>query len=76
MLDHAADKGSGARDTNTLHRIDRATVVQEVKAAGFELAGEGDFLANPADPHTGKVFEGSIQGHTDQFALRFRKPKP
>jgi predicted methyltransferase len=76
VLDHAAEAGSGARDTNTLHRIDRATVIEEVRAAGFVLAGEGDFLRNSADPHSAKVFDASIQGHTDQFALKFRKPKP
>ena len=75
VLDHAAESGSGARDTNTLHRIDRETVVKEVKAAGFELAEEGNFLRNSSDPHTDKVFEGAIQGHTDQFALKFRKPR-
>ncbi len=75
ILDHAAEAGSGARDTNTLHRIDEETVKQEVKAAGFELAGESDILRNKNDPHTGKVFEPPIQGHTDQFILKFRKPK-
>ena len=75
ILDHAAEAGSGARDTNTLHRIDEETVKQEVKAAGFELAGESDILRNKDDPHTGKVFEPPIQGHTDQFILKFRKPK-
>ena len=75
VLDHAAEAGSGARDTKTLHRIDRDAVVNEVKAAGFELVEEGNFLRNSTDPHTAKVFEGPIQGHTDQFALKFRKPK-
>jgi len=75
VLDHAAEAGSGTRDTNTLHRIDEETVKQEVKAAGFELAGESDILRNKDDPHTAKVFEGAIQGHTDQFILKFRKPK-
>ncbi len=75
VLDHAAEAGSGTRDTNTLHRIDEETVKQEVKAAGFELAGESDILRNKGDPHTGKVFEPPIQGHTDQFVLKFRKPK-
>ena len=74
VVDHAAEAGSGARDTNTLHRIDRQTVINEVTAAGFELVGEGNFLANSSDSHTDKVFEGQIQGHTDQFALKFRKP--
>jgi predicted methyltransferase len=75
VLDHAAEAGSGTRDTNTLHRIDEATVKQELQAAGFELAGESDILRNKDDPHTGKVFEAPIQGHTDQFILKFRKPK-
>ena len=75
VLDHAAEAGSGGRDTNTLHRIDEETVKQEVKAAGFELAGESDILRNKDDPRTGKVFDPPIQGHTDQFILKFRKPK-
>jgi len=74
VLDHAAEAGSGTRDTNTTHRIDEETVKQEVKAAGFELAGESDILRNKDDPRTGKVFEPPIQGHTDQFILKFRKP--
>jgi predicted methyltransferase len=75
ILDHAAEAGSGTRDTNTTHRIDEEAVKQEVKAAGFEFAGESGILRNKEDPHTGKVFEPPIQGHTDQFLLKFRKPK-
>jgi predicted methyltransferase len=74
VLDHAAEAGSGLRDTKTLHRIDEDTVKQEVKAAGFVLVGESRILHNKDDPHTSKVFDGSIQGHTDQFILKFRKP--
>jgi predicted methyltransferase len=75
VLDHAAESGSGTRDTNTLHRIDEETVKQEVKAAGFEPVDESNVLRNKDDPHSGKVFEPPIQGHTDQFLLKFRKPK-
>jgi predicted methyltransferase len=75
VVDHAAETGSGLRDTKTLHRIDADMVKLEVKAAGFELVGESGMLRNKDDPHTGKVFEGAIQGHTDQFTLKFRKPK-
>ena len=75
VLDHSAEAGSGTRDTNTLHRIDEETVKQEVKAAGFELVDESDVLRNKDDPRSGKVFEPPIQGHTDQFLLKFRKPK-
>jgi len=74
VLDHAAEKGSGLRDTATLHRIDEAVVKQEVMAAGFEFAGESKVLRNAADPRTGKVFDSAIRGHTDQFVFKFRKP--
>jgi predicted methyltransferase len=74
VLDHSAQAGSGARDTNTLHRIDEDAVKQEVEAAGFKFVGESNILRNKADPRTAKVFDPSIQGHTDQFILKFRKP--
>jgi len=74
VLDHAAEAGSGARDTKTLHRIDADAVKKEVLAAGFELVGQSDMLRNPADPHTLSVFDASIRGKTDQFLIKFRRP--
>lgn len=74
VLDHAAEPGSGLRDTDTLHRIDEAAVKQEVEAAGFKLAGESKLLRNPADDHKAKVFDASVKGKTDQFILKFKKP--
>ena len=75
VLDHAAVKGSGVSATETLHRIDVEAVKSEVIAAGFVLDGESDALRHPADDHTGKVFETGIRGKTDQFILKFKKPK-
>ena len=75
VLDHAAEAGSGTRDTDTLHRIDPAVVKSEVTAAGFRFVSEDNALRNPADPHTAKVFDKSIRGHTDQFIYKFEKPK-
>jgi predicted methyltransferase len=75
ILDHAAADGSGLRDTNTLHRIDEATVKQEVEAAGFKLVGESKVLRNPKDPRDKLVFDPSIRHHTDQFILKFMKPR-
>jgi predicted methyltransferase len=46
-----------------------------VEAAGFVFVSKSEILANPADPRTIKVFDKSIQGHTDQFILKFRKPR-
>lgn len=74
VLDHAAEKGSGIRDTDTLHRIDEAVVKKEVVAAGFEFVGESKVLHNPADPKTANVFDKALRGHTDQFIYKFRKP--
>ena len=67
--------GSEAHDTSTLHRIDPEVVKREVTAAGFTLSGSSDILRNPADDHTLKVFDPAIRGKTDQFILKFSKPK-
>lgn len=74
VLDHAAAAGSGLRDTDTLHRIDPASVRLELTAAGFVFDGQSEVLANVADPHDKNVFDPSVRGHTDQFLFRFRKP--
>lgn len=72
--DHAAAAGSDPSVTTTLHRIEAATVIREVEAAGFKLDGKSALLAHPADDHTQKVFETGVRGKTDQFLLKFRKP--
>lgn len=72
--DHAAP-GTGVTATSTLHRIDPQAVRDEVRAAGFRLEAESPLLANPADPHSARVNDPSISGHTDRFAMRFRKPR-
>jgi predicted methyltransferase len=75
VIDHSAEKGSGLRDTEKLHRIDEATLKQEVEAAGFKLVAEANFLRNPKDPRDKLVFDPSIRHNTDQFVLKFQKPK-
>ena len=75
VLDHVAAQGAPADVTESLHRIEPATVRREVKAAGFIFVAESKLLANPADPHTAGPFDASIQGHTDQFILKFVKPR-
>ena len=71
--DHAAAAGSGARDTDTLHRIDPELVKQEVISAGFVFVGGSDVLHNPEDTHDAKVFE--LKGRSDKFLFKFRKPR-
>lgn len=75
ILDHQANGTLTADQIAKLHRIDKATVIREVEAAGFKLAAEGQFLHRPADDHTAGIFDKSIQGKTDQYALKFVKPK-
>lgn len=75
VIDHAAAAGSGLRDTNTLHRIDEASVKSEVEAAGFRIDGESDLLHNAGDPRTASVRDPAIRGKTDQFILMFKKPR-
>ena len=74
IVDHSGEPGSGLRDTDTLHRIDEATVKQQVLAAGFEYVGESDVLRNRADDRKTNVFNPAIRGRTDQFVFKFRKP--
>ena len=74
VIDHAAEPGSGGRDANTLHRIDPAVVIAQVKAAGFVLEARSEWLSNSQDRHDKAVFAPEIKGHTDKFVLKFRKP--
>jgi len=74
IIDHAAAKGSGARDTPKLHRIDEDLVKQEVLSAGFEAAGESALLRHADDGHDKSSHEVA-RGKSDQFMLMFRKPR-
>src|ERR1700692_1294294 len=73
IVDHAAAAGAGTGDAQSLHRIDPASVREEVVAAGFVLDAESTILANKDDQHSIKVFDPSIKGETDRFAYRFVK---
>jgi predicted methyltransferase len=74
VLDHQGAPGLSDADIEKLHRINRDVVVKEVTSAGFKLVGEGKFLRRPGDDHTKPIFDRSIRGHTDQYALKFVKP--
>lgn len=73
--DHAANAGGDPTAVvNALHRIDPAIVVRDFTAVGLLADGESKILAHPEDDHTKPVFDPAVQGKTDQFILRFRKP--
>src|SRR5450830_1501319 len=72
IVDNAAKPGAGISATNTLHRIEDATVIAEVSKAGFALDGSSDYLAVPGDPRDQPFFK--MEGKPDaKFALRFVK---
>jgi predicted methyltransferase len=75
VVDHSAVLGSGTSAAQALHRIEKAALIRDLVAAGFVLEAESGVLANPADDRSRNVFDPAVRGHTDQFVLRFRKPR-
>jgi predicted methyltransferase len=73
ILDHQANPGITPAGIADLHRVEKAVVIREVTAAGFRLVGEGKFLNRASDDHTKPIFD--LKGQTDQYALKFVKPK-
>ena len=61
-------------DAATLLSVDAIYDQLKECAAGFKLVGQGAALHRTADDHTKSIFDKSIQGHTDQYMLRFVKP--
>ena len=47
IIDHHAQPGKGINDCHECHRIEKQSVIDEVTAAGFELADETHCLENP-----------------------------
>jgi predicted methyltransferase len=74
ITDHDTATGKGATETKTTHRIEKAQVLADFKAAGFTVAEDSAVLANADDDHTKNVFDPAIRGKTDRMALVFRKP--
>ena len=74
ITDHHAAVGAGTSVIESLHRIEESVIVDEITGAGFELAAGGDFLSNPEDDRSLRVFDPNIRGNTDRFVLRFEKP--
>src|ERR1700747_804745 len=72
IADHSALPSQGTSVGKTLHRIERATLRQEVEAAGFKLVSTGDFWRNPNDSHDFPSFKPDMP--VDNFVLKFEKP--
>lgn len=72
IIDHAGDTGA---DNASLHRVEKSKAIETAQAAGFELAGESDLLANPEDDRTQGPFTEGLRGKTDRFLLKLTKPE-
>jgi predicted methyltransferase len=73
VIDHAAEDGSGKRDTQSLHRIDPELVKQEVSSVGFKLVTDSKLLQHKDDDR--KLPSSQVaRGNTDQFLFIFQKP--
>jgi predicted methyltransferase len=72
IADHSAKPGAGTSVAKTLHRIDEATLRQEIEAAGFKLVDEDNFLHHPEDPRDVPVVHPAVP--VDEFVLKFQKP--
>lgn len=71
VLDHHAPVQSGPEAAAELHRLDKQLVIDEIRAVGFELVEDSNFLRNPDDDRMAKSFD--IGFETDRYALKFKK---
>lgn len=71
-VDNSAQPGSGARDANTLHRIDEKYEIEQIEKAGFKLVAESNVYRNPNDPRTQPFWK--MDHKQDRFMLKFVKP--
>jgi predicted methyltransferase len=77
IVDHSGRPGTGATETQTLHRIEQSVVEAEIKNAGFVLDAEASFLRHPEDARDWSASPrtaGERRGTSDRFVLRFKKP--
>jgi predicted methyltransferase len=77
IVDHSGRPGTGAKETESLHRIEESVVRSEIESAGFRFARSADFLKNPGDTRDWSASPrvvGERRGTSDRFVLAFVKP--
>ena len=76
VIDHHAEAGSGARDTERLHRVDANLVKKEILDAGFTFVARSHILSNPKDTRDYNIFRDYRvnRDQTDRFVFKFKKP--
>jgi len=75
IIDHKAEMGSGLRDVDKLHRIDKLYVREEIENAGFRFIDESNILNHPNDMLNTMVMMPNVRGKSDRFIFKFMKPE-
>ena len=73
VIDHSAAKGTGTSSAQSLHRIDEAFLIADLKKAGFVPESSSDVLRNAKDSRDLSSFEPRIRYQTDRFLWRLKK---
>ncbi|WP_448550043.1 hypothetical protein [Thalassotalea fusca] len=73
VVDHEAPKDSKTNKSQSLHRIEKAYVIDELEKYGFELVNTSNLLANQHDNLTVSALAPSIRRKTSRFILLFKK---
>jgi predicted methyltransferase len=72
VADHSARAGDGTSVGKTFHRIEESALRNEVEAAGFKLAAQGEFWRHGEDTRDFSVQPPSGKP-IDEFVLKFQK---
>jgi predicted methyltransferase len=70
-MDHV---GVAGQDNAQLHRMDLSAARAVLVKAGFAIEAESDLLRNPADDHTRGPTDASLDGNSDRFLIKARRP--
>jgi predicted methyltransferase len=71
VMDHV---GVAGQDNAQLHRMDLSAARAVLVKAGFAIEAESDLLRNSADDHTRGPTDASLNGNSDRFLIKARRP--
>jgi predicted methyltransferase len=72
IIDH---EGLAGNDNAALHRMVKADAIRLAETAGFTLETDSDVLQFDTDDMSMHMRDDSVQGMTNRFVLKFRKPE-
>lgn len=76
IIEHQAPDGTPREQSAGWHRASLQNAIDDLTAAGFELVGTSDILANPDDPQTVHFRElPTGRDSSQRFIAKFRKPE-